>query len=260
MHRFFRLAGWAALCLGSAACAADPVTIVSSENAPFAYTDARTGKVAGVTTDILAAVFKRANIAYAAEIYPWARAYMMGKSNADTCVFPVTRLPEREALFQWVGPLSVNTWVLFARADFSSRLEGLEDLRSQHIGGLLEDGPSQYLKAQGLNVELVGDNKHNIRKLAAGRLTLWATGLERGRILAEEMGVTGLKPVFLLREVDHYMACHPGMPPATMAKLNKALESLRGEGALKAIAAQHESKRLLGKSTQPPGGGERARR
>jgi polar amino acid transport system substrate-binding protein len=227
----------AALCFGPAARA---VTIVSSENAPFAYTAKGGGKVVGVSTELLAEAFSRAGLLATVEIYPWARAYMMAKNLPETCVFPLTRLAEREASFRWVGPLSSNKWVLFARSDFQGEISQLSDAGRYAIGGLIDDGPSVFLKAQGLTVDLAGDNHANVRKLVLGRVQLWATGLERGRILAEEMGVRELKPVFLIKEVAHYMACEPSISSKTIDGLNKALDSMRADGAAKRIMDRYE--------------------
>ncbi|MES2149491.1 MAG: ABC transporter substrate-binding protein [Pseudomonadota bacterium] len=222
---------------------AGQVTIVSTENAPFAYTDPRSHEVTGVTTDILDAAFKRSGLAYKVGIYPWARAMMLATSRPDTCVYPVTRLPERESLFQWVGPLNTNRWVLYARGEFRGRIEQAADVAQYAVGGLRDDGPAHYLKSQGVAVELVGDNKLNVRKLAAGHITLWATGLERGRILADEMGVLDIKPVFTLREVDHYLACHRSLPAQLVQDLNGSVAALRENGGIKAIIQRYEARR-----------------
>lgn len=216
------------------------VTIVSSENAPFAYTDKGSGKVAGVSTELLAEAFARAGIASQVAIYPWARAYMMAKNSPDTCVFPLTRLPDRENQFQWVGPLSTNKWVLFARADFTGVIRQLGDASRYTIGGLIDDGPTVYLKSQGLTLELTGDHHANVKKLASGRVQLWATGLARGTILASEMGVHDIKPVFVIREVEHYMACQPGISGTIVNQLNKALDTMRADGSARRIIDRYE--------------------
>lgn len=216
------------------------VTIVSSENAPFAYTDKGSGKITGVSTELLAEAFARTGIASEVAIYPWARAYMMAKNTPDTCVFPLTRLPDRENQFQWVGPLSSNKWVLFARADFSGVIRHVGDASRYSIGGLIDDGPSVYLKSLGLTLELTGDHHANVKKLASGRVQLWATGLARGTILAAEMGVQDIKPVFVIREVEHYMACPPAMSGTIVNQLNKALDTMRADGSARRIIDRYE--------------------
>jgi polar amino acid transport system substrate-binding protein len=246
MQCAIRIGVLAALCCGPAARA---VTIVSSENAPFAYTAKGSGKIVGVSTDLLAEAFSRAGLTPSVEIYPWARAYMMAKNLPETCVFPVTRLAEREAHFRWVGPLSNNKWVLFARADFQGVIIQLSDAGRYAIGGLIDDGPSVFLKAQGLAVDLAGDNRANVKKLGMGRVQLWATGLERGRILAEEMGMHDLKPVFLIKEVAHYMACEPSISGKTIDGLNKALDTMRADGAAQRIMDKYERGAIA--TTQP---------
>lgn len=239
-HRAARLAAALVLPLLMAPMPATAgITIVSSENAPFAYTD-KHGKIAGVSADLLAEAFQRADLAPTVAIYPWARAYMMARTTADTCVFPVTRLPDRENQFAWVGPLSSNKWVLFARADFTGTIQRLSDAASYSIGGLIDDGPSVYLKSQGLALELTGDNHANVKKLVNGRVQLWATGMARGQILAEEMGVSAIKPVYVIKEVEHYMACQTGIPASVVERLNKALDTMRTDGTARRIIDRYE--------------------
>jgi polar amino acid transport system substrate-binding protein len=215
--------------------------LLTDENAPFGYTDPASQKITGITADMVVEAASRAKQPYVLEIFPWARAYSLAKNDPDTCVYPLARLPERESLFRWVGPLSVNTWVLYAKSSFQGEIGSLAALEKYTVGGLLQDGPAVYLKSQGVNVEMVGDNKHNLKKLAAGRIDLWATGLYRGRALATEEGITDIKPVYTIKEVDHYLACSPKTAESAVKALNHAVDTMRRDGWMKKVSERYQN-------------------
>lgn len=178
---------------------------------------------------------RRAELPYKADMYPWARAYWMAQNEADTCVYPTIRLAQREPLFQWVGPLTKSTWVLYARSDFHKKLRTLGDVKKHRVGGLLQDGPSVYLVSQGVNVEMVGTNELNYNKLTAGRIDLWATGYYNGKLVAPKSGRVNIKPVFVLQEVDHYLACNLKVPEQSIKAMNHAVSSMWLDGWMKRI-------------------------
>jgi polar amino acid transport system substrate-binding protein len=223
------------------ALSAQALKLLSDENAPFGYTDPITKKVTGVTAEMAVEASKRAMVPITLELFPWARAYSLAKSEPDTCVYPLARLPERESSFQWVGPLSSNKWVLFARSDFQGVVNNLTDVEKYVIGGLRLDGPAIFLKSKGLNVEMVADSKLNVRKLAAGRIDLWATGLYRGKAIAAEAGIAEIKPVLVIKDVDHYLACNAKVPKDVVKALNRAVETMHGDGWIKKTSDRYQN-------------------
>jgi polar amino acid transport system substrate-binding protein len=221
---------------------AQALKLLSDENAPFAYTDSSTQQIVGMTHEMVVEACKRAKVPCTIKLVPWARANVFAEADPDTCVYPLARLPERESLFQWIGPLSTNKWVLFARSDFQRAINDVDDAKNYAIGGLLRDGPTLFLRSKGISVDMVGDAALNVKKLAAGRIDLWATGLHRGRRLAAEAHITSIKPVFVLKEVDHYLACNPQVPTELIKSLNQAVETMRSDGVIKKITDQYQER------------------
>ena len=242
MHRFKCVAAvLLAVGLAAPAGAAISLRLVSDENAPFASTDPVTKNIVGITAEMAAEATRRAGVTYTSGLFPWARAYYRAQTDADTCVYPVARLPEREQQFQWIGPLSKNKWMLFGRADFAGAVANLEEAKKYRIGGLVQDGPSVYLHQQGVSVELVGSNELNLNKLLAGRIELWATGYFRGKMIAAKANVADLKPVFMIQEVDHYLACNNKMPAELVKSLNQAVDSMWRDGWMKKILDRYQA-------------------
>lgn len=238
--RNWRLLLILAASLAGRAVAVESIKLVSDENAPFAYTSAA-GPVVGVSTEMALEAARRAGVPVSLSLYPWARAYFRAQTVADTCVYPVARLPERESQFQWVGPLNKNRWVLFARPDFGPGLAELAEARRYRVGGLLQDGPSLFLQAQGVEVAQVGNNDLNLNKLLAGRIDLWATGFLRGKMIAAKAHAGELKVAYVLKDVDHYMACNPKVPAAQLAALDAAIAAMWQDGTARRISERYQN-------------------
>lgn len=224
---------------GAAVAHAGSLDITTEENAPFNYLDGQQ-RVSGISTEILLEIGRRTGTQMKIQVTPWARAYQTALNAADSCVYSTVRLPERESLFKWVGPISVNKWALFAKGDFNAALTSINDARSYRIGGVILDAKSLYLKSQGFsNFDLVGDDNLNLAKLMAGRIDLWISGLYRGKELAAQAGIKNIKPVLVVREVEYFLACNPKTSDETINTLNQSLQALRKEGFVKTVTDRY---------------------
>lgn len=217
------------------ACA---IEVTTEENPPFNY---QTGqRVSGISTEILLAMSERSGVPMAIRLLPWARAYQSALRQTDTCVYSTVRLPERESSFKWVGPLTSNTWALFARNDFNEPIATIDDAKAYRVGGVRMDAKAAYLKSIGFpRIDLVGDDSLNLAKLLAGRIDLWIAGLYSRRNPADQTGSKAIKPVLIVRTVDYFLACHPKTSDTTIEALRKALQSLRADGSLKAVTERY---------------------
>jgi polar amino acid transport system substrate-binding protein len=238
---FPRFAACALLTAGLIASPAQALDLLTEDNAPFNYADGQ--QVTGLSTEILQEMGKRANVPMKMQVLPWARAYQSALNLPDTCVYSTVKLPEREALFKWVGPLTVNKWALFAKSDFNKPINTIEDAKHYRIGGVTMDAKAMYLKSLGFaNIDLVGDDNLNLAKLIAGRIDLWISGLYKGKESAAHVGSKMVKPVMVVREVDYYLACNPKTPDATIAALSQALGVLQKEGFVKSVTDRYSDR------------------
>jgi polar amino acid transport system substrate-binding protein len=239
------LAG-ATLLLAGNARAADTSLVLLTENFP-PYNMAKNGKnfaqdenIHGIAVDIVREIFKRADITYNLTLrFPWERIYKLALENPGYGVFVMARLPEREALFKWVGPIGPDDWIMLARADSKIALNSLEQARQYKIGAYKGDAIAETLGKQGLNPIVVLRDQDNAKKLVNGQIDLWATGDPAGRYLARQEGVNDLKTVLRFNSAELYLALNKDVPDDVVARLQKALDELRKEGAVDAIMARY---------------------
>ncbi len=220
--------------------------VLLTENFP-PYNMAKNGKnfaqdenIEGIAVDIVRETFKRADIRYSLTLrFPWERVYKLALENPGYGVFVMARLPERETLFKWVGPIGPDDWVMLARADSQLALTALVQARKYKVGAYKGDAIAQSLARQGLQPVLVLRDQDNARKLVDGKIDLWATGDPAGRFLARQEGITGLKTVLRFNSAELYLALNKDVPDAVVARLQAALDQLRKEGKVDEIMARY---------------------
>ncbi|MGE8069103.1 substrate-binding periplasmic protein [Pseudomonas sp. NPDC089569] len=229
-----------------AAESTDTGLVLLTENFP-PYNMAKNGKnfaqdenINGIATDIVREIFKRADISYSLTLrFPWERVYKLALENPGYGAFVMARLPDREHLFKWVGPIGPDDWIMLARADSPITLESLDDARKYKIGAYKGDAIAMTLAKQGLKPAVVLRDQDNAKKLVSGQIDLWATGDPAGRYLARQEGVSGLKTVLRFNSAELYLALNKEVPDETVAKLQAALDQLRKEGVVDDIMARY---------------------
>ena len=249
LKRFLIVLASASLLLINGANAKDsPDTdlVLLTENFP-PYNMAKNGKnfaqdenIDGIATDIVREIFKRADITYSLTLrFPWERIYKLTLEKPGYGVFVMARLPDREKLFKWVGPIGPDDWIMLAKADSKITLETLNDARKYKIGAYKGDAIAETLDKQGLNQIVVLRDQDNARKLVNGQIDLWATGDPAGRYLARQEGVSGLKTVLRFNSAELYLALNKEVPNEVVAKLQAALDQMRKEGVVDDIMARY---------------------
>lgn len=233
------LGGTLMVLAGAVRAEVDPsyTVVLLTENFP-PYNMAVNGKnfaqeenIDGIAVDIVREMFKRAGVQYSLTLrFPWDRIYKLALEKPGYGVFVTARLPEREQLFKWVGPIGPDDWVLLAKGDSPLSLASLDEAKQYRIGAYKGDAISQYLTEKGVEHSTSLRDQENARKLMSGQIDLWATGDPAGRYLAKQEGVSGLRTVLRFDSAELYLALNKEMPDEIVAKLQAALDQMRAEG------------------------------
>jgi len=235
-----RVTSFLLLAFALAAAPAFALTIATEDSPPS--TIVKGDALSGVSVEIVREIQKRVGDHTHIDVFPWARAYSMATTTPDFILFATTRTPEREPLFQWIGPIFSIKWGFFAMRSKARPLGSLEEAKAGVIiGTYKDDAREQFLKSQGFtNLESSSSQMLNIMKLKAGRIDL---------LVSTNIGVAtmpetaGLKPgdlvnVFTFKDVDMYIAFSKGSDEATVAAWKNAFEDMLDDGTLAAIHAR----------------------
>ena len=216
-------------------------TVLTEEFPPYNFT--QDGTVRGISTDILVKTLLAAGFPAEAErfqVLPWARAYNQTLHNPGALLYSVTRTPERESLFKWVGPIAPNRNVLIARKDRRLVLKSLKDAHRLRVGAIREDAGEQLLLARGFpagQIDLASDARTNLLKLDSGRIDLFAYPETVFKWVARQEGrnCDDYETVFVLHDGYVYFALNKETPGEIAHALQKALDGLKESGEVQAV-------------------------
>lgn len=213
--------------------AKDPVYI-TEQFPPFSYQE--DGKLQGISVDLLEKMLEHMNTTLnrsEVKLLPWDQGYQMALADNNTVIFSTGRIPEREALFKWVGPISSIKVVLFALNEKYIKISSPGDLRTLKIGVVKDsaEGPV-VIKAGASPGNLVERNNTTqvIDMLKAGTIDAWAYPDLVGVWLADKAGLNAseYEAVYqLTKESPLYYAFNRNTSDSTVRAFQAALNQTK---------------------------------
>ncbi|ERH53068.1 transporter substrate-binding domain-containing protein [Pseudomonas chengduensis] len=204
---------------------------------PFSYLE--NGKPSGMAVAVVEELIHRTGERARIELVPWTRGYHQVRHQADTALFSTVRTAQREAEFQWVGPIARGRTRFYTHKDAGLRVTSLDDVRQ--LGTLAV--PKQWysyelLREQELdNLYGVPTPQDMLRMFRHGRVKLLlANNLTLDGMLAEQgMHAGQLQAQFDLMPNDSYIAFSLQTDAARVARWQQALQQMRHDGSLERI-------------------------
>jgi polar amino acid transport system substrate-binding protein len=233
------------LCLSVCQAVAGPIRVVTEELPPYNMT--RDGQMTGMSTEVVQAVLKEVNVQATIQSMPWARAYDLARHDPDVLIYSITRTPEREHLFKWVGTIAASRWYIYSSVNHPISLMDLNDARDWQTATVNEDVGEQYLIGRQFVIgqQLQSSNRYelNYQKLRTGHVDLWISDELNADYLARQVGddpnhtlVQSLRIPELEEAGGFNMAFSVGTPDATVQLFQKGLKAIRENGTYDAIA------------------------
>jgi polar amino acid transport system substrate-binding protein len=189
--------------------------------------------------EIVKEIQKRVGSKEQIQVYPWARAYKMALEEENVVLFGMTYTDVRKEKFKWVGPLATKRDILVAKKSSGIKIKDLEDAKKvKNIGTLLDDTRGRLLERNGFrNLEPVSDEQLNAKKLALGRIDLWAYKIPGLRTVCDLAGVdhTEFEEVYHLREIDLMIAFSKKTSDSIVQKWRDAFNEMLADGTIMQI-------------------------
>lgn len=214
-----------------------PVLVGITENLPpLNYLDDSGAQ--GFSVELLRLMTAQAGVRLELQVLPWQRAVQVAEAQPDSILFSLTRTPEREAQFQWVGPIAQRRILIYrlaSRTDLT--MTQLSEIGTARIGVVRDSAADRQLQAVGLRpgvqLEQGLDDATNVRKLLAGRMEYvalldWAAAWNL-RLLQLPYG--SLQPVMEQDSArSYYYGLRLDTDPALVRRLQQALDTLKRDG------------------------------
>lgn len=204
--------------------------IVTEENPPYNFTDER-GNITGQSTEIVLSIVNNTAGNAVIEMRPWSDGYALVQKQAGTALYSTGRIPLREELFKWVGPIGfVDEW-FYAKRGSDIRITSLDDAKKiKSIAVYKDDSNHLYLMEQGFtNLDVSDNDLECIKKLVDGKVDLWLGPAEGLHFLAYRAGINPaeIEPISYVRRMDWYIAFNSQTPDTTISAWQKALDQLK---------------------------------
>ena len=172
---------WPALC--------KPTLTVVTELSPPDQTLIN-NQVAGKSTELVRAIFAKANLNANIELYPWARAYNMALKKPNTFIYSMAKTPEREHHFYWIGEVATYEMgfvKLSERRDIN--ITSNEQAKQYKIAVQRHDLAAQRLTERGYTVVYTSDINKSYQLLMSGKVDLIIDDENYIAAMANELGL-----------------------------------------------------------------------
>jgi len=192
------------------------------------------GTVTGSSTKLLEALLQHSGHQLEGNriwFLPWTQAYHEALHVKNSLLYSTARTPEREALFQWVGPIGKMTLGVVAKKQTHIRIASSDQLQRYKIATIPNTASEKLLLKLGVHettLERFGHVPSQIKKLAQNRVDAVAYSVDATFNILQEMGydTDDYEVVYLLKESDLYFAFHKETNPQTITTLNETLKTL----------------------------------
>jgi len=193
-----RVLVFAWLLWGSAAVASDwSLTVYSEQYPPYNYID-ENGQGKGAAYDLLVLMLNdinREDLKSKIQFVPWARGYHETLVQPNTLLFSIVRNKDRDAMFQWVGPVFETSHALIGSKEIAQSLPSpvsLKDFSNFSIGVVNNDIGELLLQQSNIkfnNLEVVSFPHQAAKMLAQKRIDIWSYGYEPAQFLMKAEGI-----------------------------------------------------------------------
>lgn len=137
----------------------DDIRWIGQDYKPYSYieNDNRTGMMVEIAEAMMKKIGSN-KTGKDIEISAFSKSFIRKNNDANTVFFPLAQLPEREKYFKWVGPITTDEPVLFAKKSKQIKINSPEDLNKYTIA--IKDGYSaeKLLKKIGVKSDALKSN------------------------------------------------------------------------------------------------------
>jgi polar amino acid transport system substrate-binding protein len=215
------------------AASAEDLTYITEQYPPYNFQNE--GRLQGISIDLLEMVWERLGVSLnrsVVELLPWTVGYQRTLNEKNTVLFGTARLPEREQLFKWAGPIGSIRNVLLAKKDKNISITTIEDLKRYKIGAIKDTSPIQMLLNKGMEKDILVLEMTPtplIEMLQNESIDAWAFGDIAGIWLIQGSGLNSsdYTTAYVLGQTDYYYAFNKDIPDSLVQSFQQALDYIK---------------------------------
>ncbi|WP_157673832.1 substrate-binding periplasmic protein [Cognaticolwellia beringensis] len=218
------------------------INIVTEHLAPFQIVKDNT--ISGLFTEIIEATLKEANITYHIDAHPWSLSYNRALKEENTCIYSIVRIPQRDALFQWVGHIATSSTSFYSLKNSPIKISSLEQAKDYKVAVIKDDVAHHYLLSKGFienkNIYVMDNNEALLKLLEVPNrqidLIVINDDLLTNRVNnAIESSKYKNVHTFENFKFEFYFACSLKTEKSIIQSLSKAMDKLERKGVFTKI-------------------------
>jgi polar amino acid transport system substrate-binding protein len=213
--------------------------ILSYDHPPLTYEESR--QTAGVATEIVEKILKKANTKYFITIYPFDESYNRAKSKENSMIYPLARTSEREFDFKWVGPIADNSIHLFQlQGKKKISIMALNTLNNFKVGVVKDSPAHKFLITKNItkNLNIEDKPETNINKLYDKQIDMLAGSELELLYQAKKLGLNhnNLSRIFqLIKNNGYYLGFNKFTSKDLLTEIKAAFDELESNGEIRII-------------------------
>ncbi|MCG8619624.1 MAG: transporter substrate-binding domain-containing protein [Desulfobacterales bacterium] len=221
------------------------LSILTLEEPPQNFTDS-SGKLTGLSIDIVKEIQNRIGNKTPIKVYPWKRAYLKALKEPNVVLFTAARTPAREDRFHWITLVNRNAWQFFAKKGERIKISHLDQAKNVEAIGVLRGGAREaLLKTKGFtNLSPVAAHIQNIKKLVSGRIDLMFYAPTGAAQTCRNANIpfSDLSPVFTVSVIEAYIVMSKnGTPDHRVRQWKTAADNIKADGTYGRIARKWQA-------------------
>ncbi len=216
---------------------AHDITLVTAHLLPFSIQE---GRQQGFMVELVREIERRLGTNRPVRFLPWPRAYRNALLSPNHVIFPLARIPEREADFDWAIQVAPLTPVFVT---LNGKRLNLQTARQQGAIAVQQNSPfEQYLRKRGFTNLVITTSAAPIpiRMLRAGRVDAWFTARDLAAYSMREQFVTEpitySEPIF---SVNIYIALSREFPAELRQVYLDAFHEMKKDGTVDRIMGDY---------------------
>ncbi|MEA2066861.1 MAG: transporter substrate-binding domain-containing protein, partial [Thermotogota bacterium] len=119
-------------------------TFLTEEYPPVTYTG-NNGEITGFVTDIVKEIMRRNEMEEDIFLVPWNIGFNLAKNLPNVILFSIDRTPQREELFNWIGPVGKNTTYFYSLRSKDIQLSNVDDAKKINTIATTDDWWTEQL-------------------------------------------------------------------------------------------------------------------
>jgi polar amino acid transport system substrate-binding protein len=145
---------------------------VSPVYPPLVLTRDGTTATEGLSVEMVKEASRRVHLSLSFEVQPFARALNTASLEKNVFIFPIIRTPDREVIFEWIGPVNRVEYFLYRlKKSAAPAISQIEQVGDASVGVINRDVIDHFLSAKGMtNIHRTSSIGNLVKMLMSQRI------------------------------------------------------------------------------------------